>query len=759
VIRGTAFYNTGMFFGHGAERPEIRRGAALLGRRRAALRMCAFAALGLIVAYSAQADAAETYLSAPASSLPLFSSAILPGQAAGASATVATDQTELSLVSATVATGDASMLRLGLDFTLKPGWKIYWRSPGAAGFPPHLDWTGSDNLKRASVEWPAPERFAVLGLDTFGYHDRVVLPIDLVPARAGAPVALKLKVDYLVCSEICVPQTANLSLDLPAGPATPSRFIQLIDRFENEVPRDGTAAGLSIVSASIDGPAAHPVLEIAAHGREPFRHPDLFVEGPSGLAFAAPRVSLSVDGRDATLRLPISSAGNAWPDWSATPLTFTLVDGARSMETRLAPKAAVPTGEAGELLLMIGLALLGGLILNLMPCVLPVLSLKLLGIVGHRGAARRAIRASFLASAAGVVVSFLALAAAAIGIKLAGGTVGWGIQFQEPIFLTSLALVCSFFAANLWGLFELRLPGFLSDAVEGSIAKRHSGMAGHFLTGVFATLLATPCSAPFLGTALGFALARGPAEIAAIFVALGLGMAAPYLAVAAFPGSVRYLPHGGRWMVAFKIVLGAALAATAAWLVSILVAEIGLEAALAVGATLAGIPLVFLARRHWPDYTRRSSIAALVALVILAFALPSKLSSTAATENPGDLAGWQPFVGAQIPGLVAEGKLVFVDVTADWCLTCKANRTLVLERDPTAELLGAPGIVRMMADWTRPSDEIARYLASFGRYGIPFNAVYGPGAPQGLPLPELLTPDAVRAALREAAEVKHAARD
>jgi len=745
--------------GRKTKKAGIGRAAPRLGRGAIARGLRLFAALALAFVAAAPIAGAQSFLEAPSTALPNFTAASPGTSTPGASDVVANEQATLRLVSATEAVGDATRLRLGLDFVLNAGWKIYWRSPGAAGFPPALDWTGSDNLKRATLEWPAPERFSVLGLDTFGYHDRVVLPIDLEPARPGEPVALELKVDYLVCREICVPRTAKLALTLPAGPATPSRFIQLIDRFENAVPRDGVAAGLSIVSAKIGGTRERPVLEVAAHAREPFHRPDLFVEGPPGLAFAAPRVTLDADGHDALLRLPISSAGKVWPDWRATPLTLTLVDGARSMETRIAPKAATQSSEVGELLAMIGLALLGGLVLNLMPCVLPVLSLKLLGIVGHRGAALRSIRLSFLASAAGVVVSFLALAAAAIGLKLAGGAVGWGIQFQEPIFLTSLALVCSFFAANLWGLYELRLPGFLSVAVEDTVAATRRDMAGHFVTGAFATLLATPCSAPFVGTALGFALARGPGEIAAIFLTLGLGLAAPYLAIAAFPASVRHMPHGGRWMVALKAILGLALAATAAWLVSVMVEEIGSQAALAVGAALAGIPLVFLARRLWPDYTRRSSVAGLAALVVLAFALPSKLPPGNAAPAEDRLVGWEPFAQAQIPSLVAQGKVVFVDVTADWCLTCKANRTLVLERDPTAELLAAPGVVRMMADWTRPSDEIARYLASFGRYGIPFNAVYGPGAPQGVALPELLTPDAVRTALVEASAAKHAARD
>ncbi|HUC63072.1 MAG TPA: protein-disulfide reductase DsbD domain-containing protein [Alphaproteobacteria bacterium] len=669
--------------------------------------------------------------------------------AALASPWVETEQTRLRLLSAAAGVGEAAALRLGLEFKLASGWKIYWRSPGAAGFPPHLDWTGSENLAHAAMAWPAPKRFSVLGLDTLGYHDEVVFPLTATPVKPGEALKLALKVDYLVCSEICVPYTANLALTVPAGPADATAFTQLIDRYAARVPDDGAAAGLAIAGTRVGGSRAHPVLEVEATAREPFSHPDIFVEGPSELDFAAPRVALSDGGHHALLRLAIGTVGKAFPDWSATPLTLTLVDGARALEAHVTPRAAPQAPEWQGLLAMLGLALLGGLILNLMPCVLPVLSLKLLGIVGHGGAERRAIRVSFLASAAGVLAVFLALASAAVAAKAAGQAVGWGMQFQEPAFLTALAAVAMLFAANLWGLFEIRLPGFLADALAGGSHGR--GIFGEFLTGAFATVLATPCSAPFVGTALSFALARGPLEIFAIFAALGTGLALPYLTVAAMPGLAGRLPRPGRWMVVLRAVLGAALAATAAWLLFVLAGERGMRAALLVAALLAAVPPALAARRRWPVYFARSGAVAVVALILAAFLLPDELAlapaATTAAASEGD---WRPLARAQIPRLVAEGKTVFVDVTADWCLSCKANKAFVLDRQPVQGLLAAPDVVRMVADWTRPSDEIAAYLASFGRYGIPFNVVYGPGAPAGIALPELLNADAVRAALLKA---------
>ena len=712
-------------------------------RRAAALALLAAAALAGLASFESAPTSSQESLSSPPAAAPAL-----------ASAWAVTEQSRLRLLSAAAGTGEAAELRLGLEFQLQPGWKIYWRSPGAAGFPPRLDWAGSQNLAGVEMAWPQPTRFSVLGLDTLGYHDLVVFPLEAKLAKRAAPLNLALKVDYLICKEICIPYTASLALEVPAGPADATRFTQLIDRFVAQVPGDGTAAGLAIERAVVAGTAERPVLEVAAAAREPFNTPDLFVEGPSQLDFAAPKLALSEGGHRALLRIAIGTVAKTFPNWSQTPLTLTLVDGARSLEASLTPLAQPVGAEWREFLAMLGLALLGGLILNLMPCVLPVLSLKLLGIVGHGGAERRAIRMSFLASAAGALAIFLALAGAAIAAKAAGHAVGWGMQFQEPAFLTALAALAMLFAANLWGLFEIRLPGFLSDALAGG-GYRH-GILGEFLTGAFATVLATPCSAPFLGTALGFALARGAFEILAIFAALGMGLALPYLAVAAAPGLAQMLPRPGRWMVKLKVALGIALAGTAGWLVFVMVGELGPSAALLIAALLAGLPLVLAARQRWPVYFGRSGIVAVFALIIAAFVLPSELELAAPAESALGAGDWRPLARAEIPRLVAQGKVVFVNVTADWCITCKANKAFVLDRPPVAGLLARAEVVRMVADWTRPSDEIAAYLASFGRYGIPFNAVYGPGAPAGIALPELLTAESVRAALEAAARAKAA---
>ena len=727
-----------------------------------------------------------------------------------------TEHGSVRLIAASAGVGERERLKLGLEFRMAEGWKIYWRSPGDAGFPPRPDWHGAENVADVTMAWPTPTRFSVLGMQTIGYKDGVVFPLTVSPERAGEPVTLAGTVSYLTCADVCVPYDATLSITLPAGPPDGTPQAHVIDRFRAAVPvdQDGTGrpavAGLAVESARVLDAAAQagagagattaagpegggasaghgidPTLSLAvtassaaAFGDERL---DLLVEGPEASWFGVPTVSLGPERRTATFRIP--GGGVAPSALSERPLTLTLIAGERAVEARIAPETgapesaeslvsgalgsvpaagaptAGPEGPALALWAVLGLAVLGGLILNLMPCVLPVLSLKLLSLVSKSGAERRTVRTGFLVASAGILVSFMALAAGAIGLKLAGHSIGWGIQFQQPVFLSFMVALLILFTCNMLGLFEFRLPGFLGE--RAAAAGGAQGHLGDFLTGAFATLLATPCSAPFLGTAVGFALGRGPAEIAAVFAALGLGMALPYLAVAAFPRCVALLPKPGPWMLWVKRVLALALLGTALWLLTVLRVTIGTEGAVAVGlmAGLAGIVLgakkvqgARLARFAWP-------LSAMLAVLTVTYPLlmaftPAGIDGGAGARGTEDAVdrqiGWQAFDRAAIAEHVAAGRTVFVDVTADWCVTCQWNKQTVLLRGDVARWLARPDVAAMKADWTRPDPAIADYLAQHGRYGIPFNIVYGPEAPEGVALPELLTADAVLGAVREA---------
>jgi len=412
-------------------------------------------------------------------------------------------------------------IRAGLQFEMRPGWKIYWRAPGDAGYPPSIDWAGSDNLAGTEVLWPVAHRFSLFGLETFGYSDEVVLPIDVRVERPGEAVRIRANVDYLICEAICIPRQATLSLDLPPGTLASSPEGALIDRYRALVPGDGTAVGLTLREAVLVGDVSKPTLRVTALSATPFGTPDVLVEAPPGFSFGKPEVALRDGGTTAVVDLPVVGAP-AQAVLEGKRLTLTVTDGQRGMEREIITRFDASAGGGLERMValagILGLAFLGGLILNLMPCVLPVLSLKLLAVAKQSGLPQGEIRAGFLASAAGILVSFLVLAGAAIALKMLGLRVGWGIQFQQPLFLAVMALVVTLFAYNLFGILEIALPRWAaalgsraSAPVEAMSTRRRLG--NHFGTGAFATLLATPCSAPFLGTALGFALARGPSEI------------------------------------------------------------------------------------------------------------------------------------------------------------------------------------------------------------------------------------------------------
>ena len=692
-----------------------------------------------------------------AAAVPVAMALVVPSAApaqAAASAWWSTEHGAVRLVAASDAAGQGATVRAGLHFRMNEGWKIYWRSPGDAGFPPRPDWTGSRNLTEARLSWPAPERFSVLGLETLGYAGEVVLPLTLAVREPGKPVALRAKVPYLTCSDICVPYEADLVLALPAGPESASIEQGLIETYRARVPVTGGDGPLRIESAAAVGGATTTAVELRLRARAPLSAPDVFVEGAQGWAFQAPRSVIEPGGKAALVRIAALAPSGTAESLIGRELRLTAVDGDRAIERAVVlgapPAAASDRASTRGLAVVLAFAVLGGLILNLMPCVLPVLSLKLLSVVGHGGGRAGEVRAGFLASSAGILASFLVLGSGAVGLRMAGQSVGWGIQFQQPLFLVFMAVVLTLFAANLFGLFEIRLPGAISDFALAAGGKGR-GVGGHFLTGAFACLLATPCSAPFLGTAVGFALSRGPLEIYAVFLALGIGLALPYLAVAAFPGIATRMPRPGPWMRTLRRVLGIALAATTVWLLSVLAVQIGAGRSAAVGGCLIALAAGLAAAGSIERLRSGIGIAAFSGAVIGLAAVLAHQPGAEPGRSEAVTGIWTEFDRARIAREVASGKVVFVDVTADWCITCQVNKALVLDAETVSARLAGGKVTAMRADWTRPDGEIAAFLESFGRYGIPFNVVYGPGSPGGIPLAEILTREAVLDALARAA--------
>jgi suppressor for copper-sensitivity B len=675
----------------------------------------------------------------------LLLAAALPGIAqAAAGAWDEKPRGAARLITATEATGSATTVDAAIQIRLPRGWHTYWKTPGDAGIPPSVAWTGSENVQSASMDFPAPLRLPpVEGLLTLGYDDGVVLPVTITLAHPGQPMRLRAELDYASCQAVCVPIHASLALDLPAGLATPGRDAALIAAARARVPIPAATAGIrveqAVVSPSQIAGAEGALLSLKLESSTPFVAPDLFLDGATSPV--PPDIALSGAGRTALLRLPVPGARPA--ALAGAPLAFTLADGARAVALTATAIAGPPPPMPGDasLAVILGIALLGGLVLNLMPCVLPVISLKLLALLRHAGADRGTARAQLLATTAGILVSFLVLAAGLAALRAAGTAIGWGIQFQSPWFLAAMALATTLFAASLFDLLSLD-----AIATSGPAAANRAGLGGAFLTGAFATILASSCTAPFVGTALGFAFTRGAVEIVAVLGAMGLGMAAPFLAAAAAPGIVAFLPRPGRWMLWLRRAFGLGLLGTSAWLLFVLSVEAGLRASLVAAAALA----VLLALLAWRP---RHAVAIAVAASLLALASPALDRPVAPAAT-----AWKSFDPPAIPALIAADKTVFVNITAAWCLTCKANELAVLDRAPVASRLRAPGLVAMQADWTRPDPAIGAYLARFRRFGVPLDVVYGPGAPQGIALPELLTTDAVLDALKRAATKQEASR-
>lgn len=678
----------------------------------------------------------------------------------GASHWVRGNAASVRLVAAETGTSGGDTVRLGLEFMLDPGWKTYWRSPGDSGLAPQVQWIEQKNLSVATFQWPAPTRFTVSGTESFGYADHVVFPIDARLKRPGDPFAVVMQIEYVVCKEICIPESAKLALNLAGGPADRSEFAGVIDSFRVRVPGDGVAAGLRLDKVVFIESKMSQTLAAEFNATKPFVSPDLFIEGPQGVAFGLPSFSFdSTRGRmQARVQTFNTNIVGTLKDIVGSEITLTLLDGDRAMERSVLPQLGnldplpLPERIGDDLLAMFVVAVLGGLILNFMPCVLPVLSVKLLRLVEVSGTTRGQVRLSFLATSAGILISFLFLGGAAAAGKAAGMAVGWGMQFQQPVFLVAMMFILVLFACNLWGLFEISLPRYLADYLPGWSRTGGQSVLNDFVTGAFITLLATPCSAPFLGTAVGFALSRSTPEIFAIFAALGLGLAIPYLLVAAVPAVARVLPRPGQWMITLKRVLSLALVLTVLWLLSVFASQISMAATLMMGSILLLLLVPFIVRQIWPSISRYAT-ASMAMLGLVGFAVPviMPVSVTAPDVSVSTSSVvWQPLDNASIAAMVSGGKTVFVDVTADWCLTCQMNKTFALRDKRVGYLLNNSKMVAMRGDWTRPNPSISAYLASFGRYGIPFNVIYGPNRPDGVVLPEVLTVGSILSAAKEA---------
>ena len=641
-----------------------------------------------------------------------------------------------------------------LQVRLDGDWKTYWRAPGDGGAAPRFDFSQSTNITDVVWAWPAPKRYSVLDVDTLGYKEAVTFPITLHLEEPSKPVFLKGVLTIASCTNICVLsdyeielnfRNANLVINDDASFAYNQALAALPVKLNQQIVSN-KSANLPITAFHSFWDNKKQLLVVQVENRAGWHSPDIFVDSATadlnGVTFSAPDVSFS--GKSMTAQITVSSwAGKL--DLNGHLLNLTVVDEALAVELLSSPGEQIAANEAKTLLSMFVIALIGGLILNIMPCVLPVLGMKLSSVLSADGINKRQqIRKQFIASSAGILSSFWLLAAFLLILKFSGQALGWGIQFQSPYFIGLMVLVTALFAANMLGIFTIQLP----VKVQTWLATRGSqSYLGYYLQGMFATLLATPCSAPFLGTAVAFSLAASALQLFIIFSALGLGMALPWLLIALFPAIALCLPKPGNWMNSITIFFALLILFSCYWLLSLLGSFIGQDIALLLGLLLTALLLFLIAKKRG----RKQFITVLSAILLSAVAVA--VSSRLATDRWGAAATelqWLPLNRTVIDRQVKQGNVLFVDITADWCVTCKANKITVLLQEPVYSLLQEKEIMTMRGDWTLASDSVTEYLQSYGRFGVPFNIVYGPGAPQGIPLDTILTSDAVLAAIQKA---------
>jgi thiol:disulfide interchange protein DsbD len=715
-----------------------------------------------------------------------------PAVFAASGADIATDNVKARLVSEVTSVAPGQSFWVALDLDIRDGWHTYWRNPGDSGLATKLEWTLPPGFTAGDIQWTAPHRFDLPPLVNYGYAKHAVHLVEITAPRdlkPGSPVDLRAKASWLVCADLCIPENADLVVRLPTGavpgvadPQSASLFAAARRDLPRPAPASTTARiqnGHLVLNLGKDwGRALSQIKSLSffpyADGTIEYAAPQELVRGADAVelamkvgyqpAAAGPiRGVLLVTMQDGTSTSDATNTQPAAVPWeisaqlgsspavlsaAATSAAGPSAAGAASgVVAGTAPNTTDAPGLAGLLLL----AMLGGLVLNLMPCVFPVLSIKAIGLVEQAKRHPAAVRAKGLVFAAGVLSSMLGLAAVLLVLRAGGEQIGWGFQLQSPLFVTLMAYLLLAVGLNLSGVFEFG-AGF--SGIGDNLTRGDSYHAS-FFTGVLTTLVATPCTAPFMAAAVGAALTQSALVALSIFAALGLGLALPYLLLSFAPWLRRALPKPGAWMDTMKQVFAFPMYASAAWLLWVLAqqtAEFGLAAALA-GAVLIALAAWAYDKSRVSDKAGRvaARATALVAL-LLAIALPVQFArepgAARAMQPDGARAetAWQPYDAARVAELNAAGKPILINFTASWCLTCLINERNAFADGAVQDMLRAKGVTLMKGDWTNRDPEITRALRTYGRAGVPLYVVYNakPGSSAPLLLPQLLSAGVVQ---------------
>ena len=688
-------------------------------------------------------------------------------------ASVKTPHVEAEIISRHNAVQPGQPIEAALRLKIIPHWHTYWRNPGDSGLPTKLTWSLPPGVTAGPIEWPYPKQLPLGPLMNFGYDGEVLHLMKLqtpTTLKAGQNVTLSAKAEWLVCSDVCIPESADLTISLPVVASTPlpdTRWATAFTSANAALP--GSISGWT-AKATIENNKA--VLQLMPAPGETLRSAEYFFYPlrEEIIANAGKQISVvSADGLHLTIPLadPVNPAlttlegvlvsNQGWGKAHAgkavavsAAVTYAKTTPAIANVNAVSlgdPKTGPPNGKDLGLAIALLFAFIGGLILNLMPCVFPVLGIKVMSFVQHAHGEQKLLRQQGLAFLGGVVISFWVLAGILAVLRATGESIGWGFQLQSPVFVTLLAMLFLLMALNLSGVFEfgMRLQSAAGNLQVAGKGNNRSNLMDAFLSGVLATIIATPCTAPFMGAALGYTLAQPTYVSMLVFTAVALGMAAPIMALSLFPGWLRYLPKPGAWMDTFKQFMAFPLFATVAWLSWVLGSQQGNDG---LGMLLFGMVVVafgaWLYGRWQLDTPVRASVAAILLLLAgVAIAWPNANVTTpsaalgAGTTIAAD--GWVPFSKQKIAELRGQGRPVFIDFTATWCITCQVNKRIALNQPEVLKRFADLNIVRMKADWTVKDPAITEALAEFGRNGVPLYVFY-PAAGEAQILPEVLTP-------------------
>jgi len=638
---------------------------------------------------------------------------------------------------------------VGLLLRMAPGWHTYWKFSGDAGLPTELKWKLPPGWKIGEIQWPIPLKTVDPGdIETYGYENEVLLMQEITPPSKleDSSVNLSTEASWLVCEKICIPGGATLQLDLPVASTNQPANADVFARYRRLLPQNFPGPNI----ARVDWSGAGTDLRLKITGETLAKYPalDFFPLPEQETIVGHPSVQ-SRNNNEVVFRIPLESAPKDISSMAGLVVFAQQPNGddrAAWQITSAAPVSGPRSAAAHGILMFLLFGFLGGLVLNLMPCVLPVISLKIFGFVQQAGQSRQQIFRSGIAFTLGIFAWFIALAILLIALKGAGRDVTWGgFQFTNPYFVLALSVIVLVFALNLFGVFEVSLPQSVTRSLLSTSERKD--LLGSFFQGVFATVLATPCTAPFLGTALGFAFTQSAVIILAMFIAVAAGMSAPYLLLSAQPAWLRFLPKPGLWMIHVKQFMGFLLLATLLFLLYVLGAQRGLEGAIWASCFLLVISVACWMKGAFISPTasalKRSVVLVLMVVLMLGggiYFIGDKFQSTNIASADLQIHGdWQPFTPERLQSELEQGRTVFVDFTAAWCLTCKFNEVSVLEARDVREAFQRRGIVKLKADWTNGDPVITKLLQQFGRPGVPLYVLYPAKSQEPFVFPEVLT--------------------